>query len=384
MKSFVVPLLAALAFSPAAGATPCVLIADEGNHSIIQFDPAANALTYLSLGGHLDGPSGLFADADGTIVVSDSRAFDDARGGTHVSVDTAPGGLIRINPATREQTVISRGGIFGNVESVVRGPDGMLYVADYGHLDGTGGVIRVDAATGEQTAVSMGGSLVATFGLAFDSSKTLLVTDAEDWAAGTGALYRIDVATGAQTLVSRDGLFQDPFGVAVAGDGTIIVSDLGGKLVLVDPETGEQTLLADGFSTPAGVAVDGDTVVLADHSAFDGGALYRVSLMTGERELLTLFPPNFAPVGLALAAECFIADWLVWPAAEIPEPEPEPEPSRGIVAAAPPQPRPAPPARPVAAAPPAFAPLLVTAGGWTGLVDPRTGVPLAAGLSGVG
>jgi sugar lactone lactonase YvrE len=126
-------------------------------------------------------------------------------------------------------------------------------------------VIRVDPDTGTQTVLSTGGAFSNPFAIALEADGDILVLD--NLAANfDGAVIRVDAETGDQTVVSTGGFFNDPGGIAVAADGDILVADynafgfggpLGSKpggVIRIDPDTGEQTVLSseDPSTTPPG------------------------------------------------------------------------------------------------------------------------------------
>jgi len=76
-----------------------------------------------------------------------------------------------------------------------------------------------------------------------------------------GGLFKLNPKTGERTVIAMGGLLRMPFGVAVdVKRGLIVVSD-SGRLVVVDPATGQQAILADNSSgalgMPLGLDFDG-------------------------------------------------------------------------------------------------------------------------------
>ena len=136
----------------------------------------------------------------------------------------------------------------------------------------------------------------------------ILVIDYDAGTGNLGALFLVNPTTGERTLLSDFGVGPNqgvnPFGVAVEASGTILVidGDAGtgslGALFRVDPVTGERTLLSDfgvgsnqGFD-PRDVAVEpSGNIIVIDQSAGTGsaGALFRVDPISGERTLLSDF-----------------------------------------------------------------------------------------------
>ena len=93
---------------------------------------------------------------------------------------------------------------------------------------GDGRIIRVDPATGVQSLVSQGGELVDPAGIAVAPDGTLFVV--ENVGVGPArdpAVIRIDPATGAQSVLTRGGNLCYPFGIAIEPSGNLIVTDFG-------------------------------------------------------------------------------------------------------------------------------------------------------------
>src|SRR3989304_1386151 len=90
---------------------------------------------------------------------------------------------------------------------------GDIIIAD----PGAHAVIRIDPATGAQTVISSGGNFVEPLGLTVDPRGQILVVDAGLF--GTGKVIRGDPLTGAQTVVSAGGLFVRPFALTIDAAG---------------------------------------------------------------------------------------------------------------------------------------------------------------------
>ncbi len=76
--------------------------------------------------------------------------------------------------------------------------------------DASAGVIRVDPVTGAQTIVSSGGLLQSIHSVAVEANGDIVVAD-----TGAAAVIRIDPVTGAQSIVSSGGTLGWPWGIAV-------------------------------------------------------------------------------------------------------------------------------------------------------------------------
>jgi hypothetical protein len=130
-------------------------------------------------------------------------------------------------------------------------------------VDALTGVIRIDPVTGTQTVVSQGGFLNTSsnsaVALALEADGQILVLDVNiTLAGGVGipGIVRIDPTTGVQTLVTTGVFLSNPTSIAVELDEQIVVVDRAG-VIRVDPVTGTQTLVTtDGeLSSPQGITV---------------------------------------------------------------------------------------------------------------------------------
>lgn len=234
----------------------------------------------------------------GDIIVVDQSAF----GG--------PGGVIRVDPVTSVQEVVSSGGLLVDPRGVAIDSCGDIIVADPSAFGGGGGVIRVDPVTGAQSAISSGGLFVDPLAVTLDAAGNLLVADAG--ASGSGAIIRVDPMTGAQVLVSAGGLFVDPHGVAVDLAGTIIVSEHDidggstGAVIKVDPASGVQTLLSygDNLIRTVHVTLDAAGQIIVASLGFDGplAGIIRVDPGSGSQAAITLEDLLVSPAGVAIGA----------------------------------------------------------------------------------
>ena len=242
--------------------------------------------------------------ADGTILVPSSP----------LSGQSAPVGIIGVNPSTGAQSLISTGGNFSIPEYVREGPNQQLYVADYS-AQGTGAIIAVNATTGQQSILASGGNIngpvtlaivngfayVATVGgsspslvqVNLSNGQQQLISSggnfsspssvepgpsgsvywADEYAFGTGAIFLVNIQTGAQTVVTRGGLLNHMIDMGVDGSGNLIVFNASGSIVKVNPQTGTQTTVSSGGLLSG---VDGGTVDV-NH----GGTIYVSTLASG-------------------------------------------------------------------------------------------------------
>ena len=139
--------------------------------------------------------------------------------------------ILRTDPADRLAVEISRNGPQGNhfmrPYDLAVEADGSLLVADMGVPNQKdGALIRVDPFTGAQSVVSSGAGFYDPAGIAVAPDGTLYVVDNLS-ADNNGGVIRVDPRTGAQKLIASNfnvlGLFDLPFGIAVDRDGSLVV-----------------------------------------------------------------------------------------------------------------------------------------------------------------
>jgi sugar lactone lactonase YvrE len=123
-----------------------------------------------------------------------------------------------------------------------------------------------------------------------------------------GFIIKVDPVSGEQMVISSGGYLRQPFAPAVDQNGAIIVSDTSGRLVRVDPETGQQTLLKDNsgreLGMPCGIALEKrGTILVANFEA-----VVRVEPASGHTQLVSAGGYLLAPIGIAVtpAGDVFV------------------------------------------------------------------------------
>ena len=233
-----------------------IIVADRDLPGIVRIDPTPpHAQTIVSQGGLLADPIGV--------------AVDQITGEIIVAVPAV--GIVGVS--LLGQRLISAFTGISQFFGLAIEPSGSIVVAD---LAGRA-VIRINPQTGAQTIVSSGELLnMGPIGVAIDRDGSIIVGggmfSGPNAAPPTGipAVVRIDPATGAQEAISSGGSFVNPYWVVIEADGSIIVSDQEafgppdpisgtrqGALFRVNPTTGEQTMLAggDNLGDPNGVVI---------------------------------------------------------------------------------------------------------------------------------
>ena len=114
--------------------------------AIIKVNAASGAQSTLFSGGQLANPLAVALDENGDYLVVDSSGSPGSRIGV----------ILRITP-TGAQTVVSTGGYLSFPQGIALENDGSILVAD-GTFSPGGALIRIDPSTGDQTLLSTGGN----------------------------------------------------------------------------------------------------------------------------------------------------------------------------------------------------------------------------------
>jgi sugar lactone lactonase YvrE len=180
--------------------------------AVVQVDALSGQVQTVSVAGNFVAPLGVAVAPDGQLLVLNVAASSQ---------------VIRVNPQTGNQRVVSEGGYLKRPQSIaVQGND--IYVTDVATPDGNfgiGRIIHVDAHSGSQTVIAEGGNLVGPVGITVDADGQLIVGDpytidpnSPDPSSGgyQGAILRLDPVSGAQTVLTRgEGGAVNPRGVAI-------------------------------------------------------------------------------------------------------------------------------------------------------------------------
>ena len=237
----------------------------DGNFVVVDYETSRggglfriNRLTFevtrVSSGGDFKVPFGVKVETKapnaGQILVADLDAFGQA------------GAIFRVDPLTGAQTTLTQGGNFYFLQGLAVAPTntpnfGDIYVTSVGNGTSiTSKLIKVDPTTGAQTIVSSADNFNYPVGIAVEGDGNLIVVDAL-----AKKVIRVDPTTGVQTVLSdatnaSQGLpFLLPTHVSLDGTGQLYISDgkvnagTNERLVFkVDKTTGNRVLVTqDGF-----------------------------------------------------------------------------------------------------------------------------------------
>src|SRR6266581_7979563 len=210
-----------------------IVYADSGNAIdggfVIKVDPATGQQTIISCGGYLQMPFDPLIDGDGQIIVSDS------------------GRLVRINPDTGSQQVITDNsrGTLGLPYGIALDSAGQILAANLQS------VVQVDPFTSQIRTVSSRGNFVYPLGIAVAANGELFVLNM----AFPAPVVRINPQNGLQKVISQGNNLIGPVGIAVEANGQLIVGDpytvnpqspdladggYDGGIIRIDPGTGQQ------------------------------------------------------------------------------------------------------------------------------------------------
>jgi sugar lactone lactonase YvrE len=264
--------------SPAGAATMTlnpgdILVTDSQAAAVIRVDPVTGAQTVVSSFGNLVDPAGIAVAPSGAILVAEQ----------HMAAPEGLPALLTVDATTGAQTVVSLGGLFESLRGVVINGVGDALVAQGD--SSLNGIIQVDPATGAQSVISSGGSFQDPTGLALDGSGNLVVADQEG-----RAVIRVDPIAGSQTVVSSGGSFVGPTGLAIEASGSYVVADEQASTVFrVDAVTGAQTVVSsDGlFDHPFGIAIEADGNLIVVNAGTTRPGVIRVDPATGAQSVLT-------------------------------------------------------------------------------------------------
>ena len=284
---------------------------------ILRTEPGSGSIVEISRNGPqgnlFQRPYDLAVEPDGKLLVADIGV-----------PNRKDGAVIRVDPLTGRQSLVSSGGEFFDPAGLAVAPDGQIYVVDNRAPDNDGAVIRVDPHTGAQTLVTERSSeagrreLDLPFGIAIESDGNLVVSnrvlpnELPLVCRVAGKVVRVNPLTGDQTRVSSDDRLAWPLGLAVRPDGDIVVANecgTGGGLIRVDRRGLGQHVITpndpeDVLVTPERVAFDpAGRLLVSDFSAgSDGeGGIVSVDPETGAQSLVLAGSPFNHPLGIAAA-----------------------------------------------------------------------------------
>jgi hypothetical protein len=250
----------------------------SGSRALVRVDPTTGRQTIVSARQHFVSPAGVAVEATGDVLVADASAVD------------GNGAVIRVDRVTGVQTVLSKGNLFRDPSAVVVTPQRRIVVADRSAFGG-GGLITVDPQTGAQTSLSSAPEVQGSFNLTVDDpaigSLVVLCLNANGWRRAV----RVDPNGGAVVVVAGEPV--DGIAVDEARRVLLIARpvEIGPTMLVAHRSDGTRDVLSTGqlLGDPVRLRREGtDTVLVTDRKP-DGGdpGLIRIRLGDGEQRLLS-------------------------------------------------------------------------------------------------
>jgi sugar lactone lactonase YvrE len=186
---------------------------------LIRIDPVSGAQALVPLNSSLGVlGAGIGVEADGSLLV------------TYAGPSFS---LVRTDPDAANQQVVSQwirgeGEFITDVEVE---PSGTILFCASQLEEGPplvidSSLVRVDPATGNQTVLSTGGLLNSCVGIAVDASGAIWVSaGVDDEVSGNEAIVQVDPVTGVQTLVTSGGVVGTPFFLVAGPVGPVACAD---------------------------------------------------------------------------------------------------------------------------------------------------------------
>jgi hypothetical protein len=180
------------------------------DHSIIQIDPNTGAQTLVTDGsnGGFTVPTGMAPAPGHDVYVADEP------GGYN---GTDPGGIWKVNLTTGVQTQITHGqNIVHPVDMALDAGGNILTLSAVSQIDSEGAVVRTNPSTGTQTVVSQDGILVGGGdSIEVDPYAGTIYVGTISFGTNPGQIFAVDPITGAQSIVSSGGYLSLVEGIRV-------------------------------------------------------------------------------------------------------------------------------------------------------------------------
>ncbi|HLJ93885.1 MAG TPA: Ig-like domain repeat protein, partial [Gemmataceae bacterium] len=191
----------------------CIYVANEGDgsgavHNLVRINPSTGQQSLITSGGGFTVPTGLAAAPDDNVYVADEP-------GGYASSD--PGGVWEVDVHTGQQTEIAHGGLIDHPVDIAVDPSGNLVVINTGSpLDNvTGSVVRINPQTGVQTLVTSFGPYSGTDSGAVSRDGSTIFVGAIANGSNPGQIIAVNALTGGQTLLGSGGGLSEVEGIRV-------------------------------------------------------------------------------------------------------------------------------------------------------------------------
>ncbi len=164
------------------------------------------------------------------------------------------------SPLPRSYTQEDLGVLVGNVQL----PNGLLWYENelYAVCSGDWTLYRIQSETGA----------TITFVFGIRDSHSLAVQDTETgfnlWVPDfdTDQVFMVDQTQNAPAIIAED-KFDGPWGIALLDDNSALVTNARGNTVVYLTSAGETRIVAEGFRSPTGIVIDGETTYIANNGS---------------------------------------------------------------------------------------------------------------------
>ncbi len=228
------------------GATQIAVTSDRkvivaGVGSLIEVDIASGAQHVLTTGKHLSRPiGGIAVSSRGTIFAGLSTLNDEVN----------PALIVEVDLSTGDQSLRAEFMDYGRLTDLDVDQSGQVFAAMAFDFDGSeqGHVLSINPDTGHVKVVTEGGLVTTPIGLALGVDGQVYTAEAL-----TRAVIRWNPQTDQQQILSIAGLLSSI--TDMTGDDSGLYVAANNRLLRIDPVTGAQQIVAEGFRSLGGIAI---------------------------------------------------------------------------------------------------------------------------------
>ncbi len=231
-------------------------------NGISKIVPGTAEIVEVATGGLLTSLVGIAIEDSGSLVVADHDALS----------------VIRVNPQTGAQSVVSSGNNITSIVDLALDHAGNIYIAPF-NLTVDTPIVRIDPLSGDQTVIPFNSFASGVQAVAIEKNGNIIF-------ASSQGIFRVSQDSGVVDQIASIGtngvtggtnVIDRPRDLQIASDGTIIVADSdAAAVVLIDPITNVQTVLATGGFIPPASARTGPkflALVPGEITSFTGNKL---------------------------------------------------------------------------------------------------------------
>jgi Abnormal spindle-like microcephaly-assoc'd, ASPM-SPD-2-Hydin len=171
--------------------------------------------------------------------------------------------VLKVNPTTGSQTIISQGGMMTSPHTVFLDSRGDLIVSDRNFQ-----LIRIKVVDGSQSLINVFSSYIR--GIAEEADGSLLLIERPN------KLLRVDPDSGEAEVVTSGNLLTNPFDLVINANGDVYLTNLFSSptIVRINPVTGNQEqIFSSQFQSLYGIAFDIDENLLVAENRTSGNSV---------------------------------------------------------------------------------------------------------------